>query len=115
MTVEEKREFVLQHCSNNVCHKCVLEADDDDCTINIGSATESELDKAISLIKGETKADSSDIDWEAALKTSDNHNAELHMKLREMEEKMKCMHDELMRYKTVIKTVEFVVGRKFEE
>lgn len=113
MTVDEKREFVSRHCCDNICHKCVLEGDDNDCTINISSATESELDRAIRLIKGETETDSFGTDREAAFKIAENYNAELHMKLRDMEEKMKCMHDELMKYKSVIKTLEFVYGREF--
>lgn len=43
------------------------------------------------------------------------YNAELKMKLRSVEEKAKWLHDELVRYQTIVKAIEFALGRKFEE
>ena len=51
MTVEEKRQLLLDHCSASNCNTCRLQ-DGDDCSIGISCATESELDTALSRING---------------------------------------------------------------
>ena len=116
MTIEEKREFVRQYCSGRTsCDKCLLNGtgEDDDCTIGITSATEEELDTAIKRIKGEDVVDHTD--WKAMCESLDAYNADLKAKLRDMENTIKSLHDELKRYETIVKTLEFIVGRKFYE
>lgn len=53
-------------------------------------------------------------DWEAELKKAEAYTAELKMQLWDAEEKAKCMREEIVRYQAIVKTMEFVLGRKFE-
>lgn len=53
-------------------------------------------------------------DWEAEFHKADAYAKELYMKLRDTEEKAKCLHEEMVIYRTFVKTIEFVLGRKFE-
>ena len=114
MTIEEKRTFLWHYCCDHTsCDECLLmgEGEDDDCTIGITGATEEELDAAIKRINGEN----TEADWKAMCESLDDYNVGLKTKLREMENKMESLYDELKRYETIVKTLEFIVGRKFYE
>ena len=56
MTVEDKRRLVTEYCRNRFCANCVLHGtkigEDSTCCLNIASASETELDTAISYING---------------------------------------------------------------
>lgn len=54
-------------------------------------------------------------DWESEFYKADQHAKKLYMKLKDTEEKARCLREEILRYETIIKTMEFIVGRKFEE
>lgn len=60
MTVEEKRKRVQTHCITSTCAECELQ-DGDDCSINISTASESELDNAILKIIGDKVSPNEDI------------------------------------------------------
>lgn len=54
MTVEEKRQLILDHCRASNCETCRLR-DGDDCWVDIFTASESELNTALSKINGENE------------------------------------------------------------
>lgn len=53
-------------------------------------------------------------DWETEFYKVDELAKSLYDKLQKVEEKAKYLNEEILRYQTIIKTIEFALGRKLE-
>lgn len=54
------------------------------------------------------------VDYETECRRLSHKCDELRAKLADTEEKARCLHEENLRYKAIMKTLEFVFGRKFD-
>lgn len=55
------------------------------------------------------------LNYEAEYERARSKCDELYAKLKNTEEKARCLHEENLRCRAVIKTLEFVFGRKFDD